>query len=68
MCWEMKCREGKQKKAVEPIRGSHECIQRERWGTLLAYALVCVDVALAVGASVCHILEIINQTWDQAAA
>lgn len=36
--------------------------------TLLAYALVCVDVALAVGAGVSHILEVINQTRDQAAA
>lgn len=47
---------------------SREYVQGERWGTLLAYALVCVDVALAVGASVRHILEVINQTWDQAAA
>lgn len=37
-------------------------------GTLLAYALVCVDVALAVGAGVSHILQVVNQTWDQAAA
>lgn len=57
----MKCRKG-------CMRGSHKCIQGERWGTLLAYALVCVDVALAVGASVRHILQVINQTWDQAAA
>lgn len=37
-------------------------------GGLLAYALVRVDVALAVGASVRHILEVIDQTRDQAAA
>lgn len=36
-----------------------------RW---LAYTLVCVNVALAVRAGVCHILEVINQTGDQAAA
>lgn len=36
-----------------------------RW---LAYTLVCVDVAPAIGASVCHILEVINQTGNQAAA
>lgn len=36
-----------------------------RW---LAYTLVCVNVALTVRASVCHILEVINQTGNQAAA
>lgn len=35
-----------------------------RW---LAYTLVCVDVALTVRAGVCHILEVINQTGNQAA-
>lgn len=45
--------------------GSRECIQG---GALLAYTLVCVDVALAVGAGVRHILQVINQTRDQAAA
>ncbi len=34
----------------------------------LAYTLVCVNVALAVRAGVCHILEVINQTGNQAAA
>lgn len=34
----------------------------------LADTLVCVDVALAVGAGVYHILEIIDQTGNQAAA
>lgn len=36
-----------------------------RW---LAYTLVCVNVALTVRASVCHILEVINQARDQATA
>lgn len=36
-----------------------------RW---LAYTLVCVNVALTVRAGVCHILEVINQTGNQAAA
>lgn len=36
-----------------------------RW---LAYAFVCVNVALTVRAGVCHILEVINQTGNQAAA
>lgn len=36
-----------------------------RW---LAYTLVCVNVALAVWAGVCHILEVIDQTGNQAAA
>lgn len=36
-----------------------------RW---LAYTLICVDVALTVRASVCHILKVINETGDQAAA
>lgn len=36
-----------------------------RW---LAYTLECVDVALAVGAGVCHILEVVNQAGDQAAS
>lgn len=36
-----------------------------RW---LAYALVCVDVALAVGAGVRHILEVVDQAGDQTAA
>lgn len=36
-----------------------------RW---LAYALVCVNVALTVRAGVRHILEVIDQTGDQAAA
>lgn len=36
-----------------------------RW---LAYTLVCVNVALTVRAGVCHILKVINQTWNQAAA
>lgn len=40
---------------------AHGC----RW---LAYTFVCVDVALTVGAGVCHILEVVNQTGNQAAA
>lgn len=36
-----------------------------RW---LAYTLVCVNVALTVRAGVCHILEVINQAGNQAAA
>lgn len=36
-----------------------------RW---LAYAFVCVNVALTVRAGVCHILEVINQTGNQTAA
>lgn len=36
-----------------------------RW---LAYTLVCVNVALTVRAGVCHILQVINQTGNQAAA
>lgn len=36
-----------------------------RW---LAYTLVCVDIALAKRAGVCHILEVVNQTGNQAAA
>lgn len=36
-----------------------------RW---LAYTLVCVDVALAVRAGVCHILKVIDQAGNQAAA
>lgn len=36
-----------------------------RW---LAYTLVCVNVALAVRAGVCHILEVINQAGNQTAA
>lgn len=36
-----------------------------RW---LADAFVCVDVALTVRAGVCHILEVINQAGNQAAA
>lgn len=34
----------------------------------LAYTLVCINVALTVGAGVCHILEVINHTGNQAAA
>lgn len=37
-------------------------------GRWLAYALVCVDVALTVRAAVCHILQVIDQTGNQAAA
>lgn len=36
-----------------------------RW---LAYTLVCVNVALTVRTGVCHILEVINQAGNQAAA
>lgn len=36
-----------------------------RW---LAYTLVCVNVPLTVRAGVCHILEVINQAGNQAAA
>lgn len=36
-----------------------------RW---LAYTLVCVNVALTVRAGVCHILEVVDQTGNQAAA
>lgn len=36
-----------------------------RW---LAYTLVCVNVALTVRASVCHILKVIDQAGNQAAA
>lgn len=36
-----------------------------RW---LADTLVCVNIALAVRAGVCHILEVINQAGNQAAA
>lgn len=36
-----------------------------RW---LAYTLVCVDVALAVRAGVCHILEVVDQAGNQTAA
>lgn len=43
------------------VSGAYSC----RW---LAYTLVCVNVALTVRAGVCHILEVINQTGDQAAA
>lgn len=35
---------------------------------LLAHALVRVDIGLAVGTRVCHILEVIEQTGDEAAA
>lgn len=34
----------------------------------LAYTLVCINVALTVRAGVCHILEVIDQTGNQAAA
>lgn len=34
----------------------------------LADALECVDVALTVRAGVCHILEVVDQTGNQAAA
>lgn len=34
----------------------------------LAHALVRVDVGLAVGTRVCHVLEVIEQAGDQAAA
>lgn len=34
----------------------------------LAYTLVCVNVALTVRAGMCHVLEIINQAGNQAAA
>lgn len=37
-------------------------------GVLLAHALVGVDVGLAVGTRVCHVLEVIEQAGDQAAA
>ena len=33
----------------------------------LAYTLVCVNVALTVRAGVSHILEVVNQTGNQAA-
>lgn len=36
-----------------------------RW---LAYTLVCVNVALTVRTGVCHILEVVNQAGNQAAA
>lgn len=36
-----------------------------RW---LAYTFICVDVALTVRAGVCHILEVVDQTGNQAAA
>lgn len=46
--------------------------QSNRWGSpslaLLAQALVCVDVGFAAGTCVCHILEVIDETGDQAAA
>lgn len=35
---------------------------------LLAHALVRVDVGLAVGTCVCHVLEVVEQAGDQAAA
>lgn len=35
---------------------------------LLAHALVRVDIGLAVGTRVCHILEVIEQAGDEAAA
>lgn len=35
---------------------------------LLAHALVRVDIGLAVGTRVCHILEVIKQAGNQAAA
>lgn len=38
---------------------------RCRW---LAYTLVCVNVALTVRAGVCHILEVVDQAGNQAAA
>lgn len=34
----------------------------------LAYTLVCINVALTVRAGVCHILEVVNHTGNQAAA
>lgn len=34
----------------------------------LAYTLVCINVALTVRAGVCHILEVINHTGNQATA
>lgn len=34
----------------------------------LAYTFVCVDVTLAVGAGVRHILQVVDQTGNQAAA
>lgn len=46
---------------LEHVSVAYSC----RW---LAYTLVCVNVALTVRAGVCHILEVINQTGNQAAA
>lgn len=44
----------------------HVCVTYGcRW---LAYTLVCVNVALTVRAGVCHILEVVNQAGNQAAA
>lgn len=34
----------------------------------LAQALVCVDVGFAAGARMCHILEVVDEARDQAAA
>lgn len=34
----------------------------------LAYTFVCVNVAIAVGAGVCYILQVINQARNQAAS
>lgn len=45
----------------------HVSVQQTAVGGL-AYTLVCVNVALTVGAGVCHILEVVNQTGNQAAA
>lgn len=37
-------------------------------GALLAHALVRVDVGLAVGTRVGHVLEVVEQAGDEAAA
>lgn len=37
-------------------------------GVLLAHALVGVDIGLAVGTRVCHVLEVVEEAGDQAAA
>lgn len=46
--------------------------QTDRWGSPslapLAQALVCVDVGFAAGTRVRHILEVIDEAGDQAAA
>lgn len=44
------------------------CEDRLSGLTLLAYALVCVNVAIAVRAGVCYILQVVNQARNQAAS